>query len=79
MEQGSREGSCSGLSSVSLAHGPGEEAAATLIKFTAEVMWEGRVSIRETARPLQCRKELAGWSSELLPGRGAASAPGEHG
>lgn len=79
MEQGSREGSCLGLSSVSLAHGPGAEAATTVIKLTVEVTWEGGVSIRELARPLQCRKELAGRSSELPPGGDAASVPGERG
>lgn len=47
MEQGRGKGPRLGLSSVCLANSPTEEAAATLIKFTAEVMWEGGVSIRE--------------------------------
>lgn len=39
-----REGPYSGLFSVSLANGPGEEANTTSVKFTAEVIREGGVS-----------------------------------
>lgn len=42
---------------------PRKVAAATFIQFTAGVIREGSVSTRETARPSQCRKELAGNSS----------------
>lgn len=47
MEQGRGKGPKLGLCSVCLANSPGEEAATTVIKFTAEVIREGGVSIRE--------------------------------
>lgn len=63
------EGAPPGPVHVSLANGPGEEAATTLIKFTAEVIGEGGVSIRN-------RQEI---TRQLPPGRKAARAPEGHG